>query len=398
MYKLNPDQITHTDIVVGIPSCNEADNIAFVVKQTIEGLRKYFPDFLSVIINVDNNSPDGTKIAFMNAPIGVPKIYISTPPGVKGKGNNFYNLFNEMVRLNAKAAVVVDADLRSITPEWIRELVTPILNGYDYATPLYSRNEYDGTITNNICYPLIYGLLGKDIRQPIGGDFAFSIDLAKYYLNQKWTKTTQQYGIDIFMTLNAILGGFECCQVGLGVKFHKPSSPKLGPMFSQVVGTLFHTLMTNKDKWLGSLNMNKLPLFGKTNLERPQSLSVDYKGMKSTALYEFKINRVMLENALNPKVFERVSQMYADGKLNIGIDLWTKIVYNLLHAYDTTDYNSQLIEAMKSLYFGRVLTFIKQTLDKDHEESEYMIKNQAKHFLKYRSLLTQKYEYKKAIA
>ncbi|MFQ5753154.1 MAG: glycosyltransferase [bacterium] len=398
MYKLNPNKITHADLVVGIPSYNEADNIAFVVKQIMQGLRKYFTNYKSVIINVDNNSPDDTKTAFLKTPIGVSKIYISTSPGVKGKGNNLYNLFTEMMRLNARAGVIVDADLTSIKPEWIRDLATPIFNGYDYTTPLYSRNEYDGTITNNICYPLIYGLFGKDIRQPIGGDFSFSKDLAKYYLKQRWTKSTKQYGIDIFMTLNTILGEFKCCQVGLGAKIHKPSAPKLGAMFSQVVATLFHTLVSHKDKWLGPINVARLPLFGQSRLEEPQSLSVDYKGMKSTALYEFKINRDIFENALSPTIFNKLTQMFEERKLNIGTDLWTKIVYNLLYAYDTTDLNSHLIEAMKSLYFGRVVTFIKQTLEKDHQESEYMIQNQAKHFYKHRSILTQEYEYKRAIA
>ncbi|MFQ5709566.1 MAG: glycosyltransferase [bacterium] len=398
MYKLNPDQINSADLIVGIPSYNEADNIAFVMQQSAEGLRKYLPDFKSVIINVDNNSPDDTKSAFMNSAPGIPKIYVSTDSGVQGKGNNFYNLFNEMVRLKARAAVVIDADITSITPEWIRDLASPILTGYDYATPLYSRNEYDGTITNNICYPLLYGLLGRDIRQPIGGDFSFSLDLARHYLKQKWTKTTRQYGIDIFMTLNAILGGFECCQVGLGAKIHKPSAPKLGPMFSQVVGTLFQTLVNHKDQWLGMVNVENLPLFGKSDLEKPQSLSVDYKGMKATALYEFDINREILRKALSKAVFNRLTDMFEERKINIGTNLWTRIVYNLLHAYDTTDLNSHLIEAMKALYFGRVVTFIKQSLEKDHEESEQMIQNQAKHFFKYRSILTRHYEYKRAVA
>ncbi|MFQ5603414.1 MAG: glycosyltransferase [bacterium] len=398
MIKLNPDNVTRADLVVGIPSYNEADNIAFVVKQIIEGLHNYFPDFTSVIINVDNNSPDDTKSAFLNAPNGVPKMYISTPEGVKGKGNNFYNLFQEMLQLNSKAAVVVDADLQSITPEWIKELASPILNGYDYVTPLYSRNEYDGTITNNICYPVIMGLLGKDIRQPIGGDFAFSQNLAQYYLQQKWTKTTRQYGIDIFMTLNAVLGGFECCQVALGAKVHKPSAPKLGPMFTQVVDTLFQTILAQKDKWLGQVTLKKYPLFGEKELEKPQGLGVDYKGMKETALYEFKINRDILEAALNPAIFDKITKMYADRKINIGVDLWTKIVYNLIYTYDTTDLNSHLIEAMKSLYFGRVVSFIKQTLEKDHITSEQMIQNQAKHFYKYRNLLAQNYEYHRAVA
>ena len=83
--------------------------------------------------------------------------------------------------LGAKAIVCVDADLISITPEWIKYMAEPILTeGVDYLAPLYSRHKYDGTITNNICYPLIYGIFGRNIRQPIGGDFALSDRLARH--------------------------------------------------------------------------------------------------------------------------------------------------------------------------------------------------------------------------
>ncbi len=46
------------DIIVGIPSYNEADNIAFVASQLSLGLKRYFPahSSVSVIINVDYKS------------------------------------------------------------------------------------------------------------------------------------------------------------------------------------------------------------------------------------------------------------------------------------------------------------------------------------------------------
>ena len=106
------------DIIVGIPSYNEADNIAFVARQLSLGLSKYFPSLSAAIINVDNNSSDGTREAFLGAETGkILKKYISTEKGIVGKGNNFRNLFIEVERLKAKAIVVVDADLLSITPE-----------------------------------------------------------------------------------------------------------------------------------------------------------------------------------------------------------------------------------------------------------------------------------------
>ena len=46
---------------------------------------------------------DGTKEAFLNTPTKTPKIYISTAPGVKGKGNNFNNLFEAAVESKRKS-------------------------------------------------------------------------------------------------------------------------------------------------------------------------------------------------------------------------------------------------------------------------------------------------------
>jgi glycosyltransferase involved in cell wall biosynthesis len=214
------------EIIVGMPSYMEADSIGFVTKQIDAGLQKYFANLKSLIVNVDNNSEDDTKGAFLSTDTISEKKYITTPKGVRGKGNNFLNLFKlgKKYASTLKAVIVVDSDLKSITPEWIKHLAEPILKGNDYALPMYSRHQFDGTITNHICHPLLYGLLGEKLRQPIGGDFAFSPGLMLFWLEQKWVPTTKLYGIDIFMTLNAVLGKFKICQVGLGAKIHKASA------------------------------------------------------------------------------------------------------------------------------------------------------------------------------
>lgn len=299
----------------------------------------------------------------------------------------------ESANLGAKVIVVVDADLTSITPEWIRDLATPVLDkGIDFATPLYSRNEYDGTITNSICYPLTYGISGKNVRQPIGGDFAFSGRLGNYFLELSWQKTTRQYGIDIFMSMNSVLGAFKLAQVGLGAKIHKPSAPKLGLMFTQVVGTLFATLLSYRKDWQEIKEVEDLPLFGNKELAKPQNLGVDYKALKATSFYEFENSRSILEASLEPENYRRLEKMYSSGKLSIGMDLWTKIVYDLMYAYDTTDNSSQLVEAMKSLYFGRAASFYRQTMELDHQGSEELIQRQAKYFFRKRNYLIRKYQ------
>ena len=288
--------------MVGIPSYMEADNISFVTKRVDEGLTKYFGKLKTIIVNVDNNSEDDTKGAFLSTETQTLKHYITTPKGVRGKGNNFLNLFRfaNKFKDTLKGALVVDADLRSITPEWIKYLGEPLLKGYEYALPRYSRHQFDGTITNHICYPLIYGLLGENIRQPIGGEFGFSPALMQCWLEQKWTKTTRLYGVDIFMTLHAIAGNYKLCEVGLGAKVHKASAPKLGPMFTQVVTTLFDFILSKKEIWLKVPIVTPRPkkLFGLKKLDPPQELKINIRALKEQLHAEYAQRQKLLKRYL----------------------------------------------------------------------------------------------------
>ena len=196
--EVNPEKVKKAEMVVCIPSYKEADSIAYPIRQADLGLKKYFPGRSCVIINCDNNSPDNTKGVFLETPTEAPKIYLSTPPGVKGKGNNFKNLFQKATELRAKAVVVVDADLKSITPEWIRHLGEPLFDGFQYVAPLYVRHKYDGTITNGIAYPMTRSLYGRRVRQPIGGDFGFSGKMGKVYLQSEvWDEAVANFKINI---------------------------------------------------------------------------------------------------------------------------------------------------------------------------------------------------------
>lgn len=126
--------------------------------------------------------------------------------GIPGKGSSFRTIFEIANAFGVKACVVVDSDLRSITPEWVELLIKPVLEGgFDYVAPLYHRHKYDGTITNSIVYPVTRALYGRRVRQPIGGDFGFSGTLALFYLTKDvWETDVAKYGIDIWMTTTAV--------------------------------------------------------------------------------------------------------------------------------------------------------------------------------------------------
>lgn len=388
----NPNNITSADIVVGLASYNEADSIAYPTEQASIGLTKYFGDKSSVILNCDNASPDGTEQVFMNTKTDVPKIFVTTPPNTPGKGYNFENMFRKVLELDAKVLVCVDADLLSITPEWIKYFVDAVLEGYDFANPVYARHKYDGTITKNICFPLIYGLFCRNIRQPIGGDFSMSAAFTKHLISQPWHLTTEEYGIDIFMTMNAVVGGFKTCEVGLGAKVHKPSAPKLGPMFIQVVSTAFLTVIRNFEKWKDLDTVEMPALLGLRKLDPAQELNVDRSAIEKQARESFVEHQGQLESILSNELYMELTRMFSGGKIDISAEQWITVVYDMIAAFKKMSDNLKLIEALKGLYFGRTLSFMNHTWDMTTEQAEETVLAQAQMFHAKRGYLKKKLE------
>jgi len=383
----NPSNITQADIVVGLASYQEADSIAFPTQQASVGLKKYYPDRTSVILNCDNHSPDGTENAFLGTETEVPKIYMTTPRDTPGKGYNFENMFRKVYELGAEVLVCLDADLTSVTPEWVKNFTDPILGGYDFVNPIYSRHKYDGTITNNICYPLIYGLFCRNIRQPIGGDFAMSARFARHLSCQPWHRTTEEYGIDIFMTMNAVLGRFRICETGLGAKRHKPSAPKLGPMFVQVVSTAFLTVVRNVDAWQESTIVERPALYGMRSMEPPQDLNVDRDAIEKQARDGFAEHQGTLEQQLSADLYADLTRMFAGKRIDIVAEQWVTIVYDMVAAFKRVADHEALVDSLKGLYFGRALSFMNKTWDWSNEQAEAEILAQAEAFFESRDYL-----------
>jgi glycosyltransferase involved in cell wall biosynthesis len=335
--EVNPEKVEKAEMVLCIPSYNEADSISYPVTQASKGLTKYFGGKSSVIINCDNNSPDNTKQAFLETPTEMPKIYLSTPPGVKGKGNNFRNLFRKVVDLKAKAVVVVDADLKSITPEWIKHLGEPLFQGFAYVAPLYVRHKYDGTITNGISYPMTRALYGRRVRQPIGGDFGFSGKLGQVYLESNtWNEAVANFGIDIWMTTLAINQRVRICQSFMGrPKIHRTKDPgtHLGPMFRQVVGTIF-SMMTHFAPFWTKIKYSRptsIYGFGLGEVEMPPKVEVDTANLLQKFHAGFgdygDVWNQVLARDVHKKLLEIMDMKEA--VFDFPTDLWARVLFDM---------------------------------------------------------------------
>jgi len=401
--EVNPEKIEKADLVVGIPSYNEADSIEYPTRQASAGLTNYFPDKHSVIINCDNNSPDNTKKAFLDTETDIPKIYISTAPDVKGKGNNLKNLFHKAADLRARAIILVDADLKSITPEWIKHLGEPLFSDFDYVTPLYVRHKYDGTITNGIAYPLSRVLYGRRIRQPIGGEFGFSGELVKTFLQgDMWDEAIANFGIDIWMTTLAVNKGVQVCQAFMGrPKIHRPKDPasSLGPMFRQVVGTIFSMMRNCESQWLAIRYSKPTAIygFGLGENEMPPKVDVDTNRLFHNFHEGFDQYGEIWQAVLSYDVYNKLLEIKGIKKevFTFPTDLWARVLYDWAVAYrDMIADQDLLMDSLVPLYFGKTLSFARKTEKMTVQQAEEAIEDDCMIFEMTKPYLIQRWQEK----
>ena len=385
----------HADLVVGIPSFRNAATIGHVTKAAAEGLRRHFPDKRAVIVNADGGSEDGTPDRVRASADGVPTI-AGRYQGRSGKGSAFHAIFETVSLLGASACAVVDSDLRSITPEWIVRLIGPIARGEaDYVTPLYARHKHDGTITNTIAYPLTRALYGARVRQPIGGEFGFGAKLAKVYLAEPvWESDVARFGIDIFMTTTALARGVRVAQAFLGAKIHDPKDPgaDLGPMFTQVVGTLLSLARKNADAWREIKGSRDVPVIGDIAEVEPEPVNANVRILVEKLRAGAEEQAQAWSEILSSETRDVAEKAAQTGNASaIGGRLWAKAVYEIVAAAKERDDTETLARALLPLYFGRVAALIGEVQGLDQAGAERVVEQQALAFEQLKPYLVERW-------
>jgi hypothetical protein len=373
------DTIGAAEIVVGIPSYNNARTIAHVVQAVTAGLAKYFPDHPAVLVNSDGGSTDGTPDIVAGAEFGearailvaqrsraVHKV-ITAYQGVPGKGSAFRTVFEIAGRLGARACAVVDSDLRSITPEWLQLLIGPVLDeGFDYVSPLYARHKFDGTITNSIVYPLVRSLYGRRVRQPIGGDFGFSGRLAAHFLaHDVWHSDVARFGIDIWMTTTALVGDFRVCQSYLGAKIHDAKDPgaHLGTMLVQVTGSLFGQIEAHERHWLARTSSEAVPEFGFRYEVGLEPVPVDVGRMVRAFQQGVRDFAPLYEQFMDRDTARDLAALAAQPPetFHMPTDLWVRSVYGFALGHHQRRLNAEhLLGSLTPVYLGRTASWVNQ--------------------------------------
>ncbi|MFQ6114209.1 MAG: glycosyltransferase [bacterium] len=367
------DQLGTVDLVVGIPSYNNAETIGGVVKAFGEGIKRYYPNAEALIINSDGGSKDDTAEIFYKPDLPTNVERISTVyQGPSGKGSALRTVFETAQALNTKICLVTDADCRTNDPRWAEQLSRPICDGLcGFVTPLYLRDKHDATITNGLIYPLTRALYGRGVRQPIGGDFGISGGLLPVFTNElHWKKLPEisAFGVDIWLTTTAICEGIQIYQTSLGQKIHQPKEPgkDLLTMFRQVVGTTFDLMGSYVSKWMKVTTSQPVPIFGEEPFGEIEDVQVDSTAMLDTFHEGYQSYKELWQNILSPESFKAITKIREKSfsEYIFPVDCWAYVVYDFAVYYnakcDSQSKKEEVLAAMIPLYLGRTASYVRE--------------------------------------
>jgi hypothetical protein len=371
--------VGQVDILVGVPTLNNAPTIAHLVRAVQSAFTTYFSRQRAVFINSDGGSDDGTPSIVRDCSLDdagtvtaahqLRTIHrISTPyHGLPGKGSALRLIFAAADLLQADAVAVLDPEVTSVTPDWVAALLRPVREDrFDFVAPMYPRDALDSPLVTQLLRPLVRSSYGHQIREPLIGEFGCSGRFAASCIEKPvWESDPMQHGVDLWLMAAALSGTFRPCQAALGPRVLAGGRPRprLSELFEQVVGSAFHCLELFADSWLASKGAAPLPTLG-SFLGRPPEQSVhDGAQMAESFSRDVRDLDSVLQQIVLPETLAGVRAVAEaePSQLRYPDDLWVATVHDFLLGYHAAVIQrNHIVQALVPLYLGRAASFLNQ--------------------------------------
>lgn len=373
-------QILGMKIVVGLPSFNEARTIQKVVEAADVGTRQAFPDAEIVLVNADNGSSDGTPTIFLSVATAAQKIAIDTSAQGGGKGTNMLAILRHASDISADATVFIDTDVTSVEPSWLKALLEPALATTSpvVVTPAYGRSRYEAIYTNHLVRPVLEAVAGASVSQPIAGEFAFNQSATVAALSWTRGESENYYGIDVFLTGNALIKGLEVHEVALTRKVHEASFDSKIAMTEQIIESLFRVVISARttdadvkvyaDEDAAGVDDNLTP----RDITSAQSTALRMNNDFNASWLELKALFDCLPDTPDALRVDDPRQL---GLPSIDMDLWVSILADAIHKA-TNESLIQYTQSMAPLVLCRAFTFWREVTEITSNEVEELLRNQ----------------------
>jgi hypothetical protein len=384
--------VGEVDLLVGLPTYNDAQTVGQVVQVIRAGLLKYFPRDRAAILNADGGSEDETTSLVQAASISDARnpaalrslrtlhCISSRYLGIPSRGTALRTIVAAADLLRAKACAVISPESSNIEPEWIDRLLRPVCReDIDFVTPVYSRHKFEGMLVTNLLYPMTRAIYGCRIREPYPAEFAFSSHFGTHLVGHDlWRQEACRAGAEMCFTIDAIASSYRLHQSFLGPKGHPEQAADLVPAMRQTVGLLFWSLDQYFAAWSATAETQSVPARVAEYEWTSESVRVDRQRLHQMFRTGVAELEPVLTSILSRATLDELKRAAAldEPHFQYGEELWVRTVYEFAASYHRSVISrDHIIQALVPLYRGRVYSFLLQNQDASGEEVEQHIES-----------------------
>jgi hypothetical protein len=378
--------VGQVDVLVGLPTLNHSDSVGAAVRAAHLAFNRELSRERTVLLNVDGGSTDGTPDIVRDASIVDRETLlashslrtrhrISAPyHGVPGKATALRVVFAAADLLQARALVVLDPEIASVSAESVTALARPALAaGADFVSPAYARHPLEGLLVTQVVRPLFRGAFGLALQEPLAGEFGCSSRFAARCLDEPvWESDDLRLAADLWLSGMAASDGMTVAEAGLGPRRLTPRPrPAVATLVPQILDALFTCLRLQEGRW--TVRSRPVPMTRvATPRDSAEPATVDVEGYALLFREGLSALSDLLKHALRPTTLEALESAAAvDGVPPLPDELWTSVLLELAaaHRHGSTS-RDHLVRAAVPLYLGRAASFAAEVAGVDRQTAD----------------------------
>lgn len=367
--------VGQVDVLVGLPTLDNAGTVLEVVRAVHVCFTRDFPRLRTVMINSDGGSVDGTPELIRSASLAESDMVqtahalrtlhrvVAPYHGLPGKLTALKTIFAASDLTQARVLVLLDPAGPATEPERVSELIRPVLQGHvDVLAPKYRRHPRDGVLITQLVRPMVRGLYGVELDEPLGVELACAGRFTSHCLEQEiWDREAGRFAIDLWLRTEAIAQRYRVGQIWRPSPGASGTRTKLREAVRQIVLSLVESLRAHEPFWTGTEGVVSLPILGNDGMSVPAEPSPwDYEALGRQARDTLKQISPLVGEVLTAPVLERL--LDGTGCTPLDDDLWVRVVYAFATAIGHRRGNvDHLVDMFVPIYMCRASAFMAAT-------------------------------------
>lgn len=380
--------VGEVDILVGVPSHNNAKTIAETIAAIESSFQRDFWRERGVIVNVDAGSRDRTAELALSAPSNprngerglnslrtVHRI-VARSRDASSPGGALRTILAAADLARAKACAVISPDSAAVTPEWVTALLRPIQrDNFDFVAPLYRRTRFDGLLARNVLYPFFRAAFGYGIRELRAGEFGLSGRLATAALGDDGWRDALRAWPEGWLATSALTSRMRCCQAFLGARprVAAVSGTDVVAAIRGAIDAFFCLLESRESLWIARASSEPVETIGPDHEIAPDSPRINRKRIYDMFRSGVSELRPVLHSILSPETHGQIELLAAaaEREFQFPDEVWVKCLYELAGSYHHAVISrDHMIQAFVPLYRGRIFSYLLRHQDSSAAEIE----------------------------